>query len=194
MSARVWKSSCAEAIKTTDLLEVKDIVVKTGGTCDHAACGGNATSTIFDLAKKIQKDRQGWILNLKAGERVLREVTLSSGILLVPSYTPVKSDICLTTGSSVLYALYYETGTAYATSKNSLGGALGFVKDANKKDTDVVAKSRDMGEGILSKPAINVDDDGGKFFAGDGLGGITVQSIDIQPVPQGSKIFREGTD
>jgi type IV pilus assembly protein PilY1 len=54
----------------------------------------------------------GWYLNTSAGERSLDAPTIIGGIVLFPTFIPT-TNVCGTGGTSNLYALYYETGTAY---------------------------------------------------------------------------------
>ncbi|MBN2106635.1 MAG: hypothetical protein JW832_04355 [Deltaproteobacteria bacterium] len=60
---------------------------------------------------------QGWYRKMATSgtdpsERMINKPTVFGGIALFPAYTP-NTDICGFGGTSRLYALYYETGTAY---------------------------------------------------------------------------------
>lgn len=55
--------------------------------------------------------KNGWYLTLTGGERSLHKPTVLGGIVLFPTFKPT-TDLCGYGGTSYLYALYYETGTA----------------------------------------------------------------------------------
>jgi type IV pilus assembly protein PilY1 len=91
--------------------------------------GGDGFNTWAGLLAEARKDTyDGWYRNLCEGsisatadnncnttgpsERSITEPTILSGIVLYPTFSP-SSDICGFGGDGRLWALYYETGTAY---------------------------------------------------------------------------------
>lgn len=88
-------------------------VVTEGG---EAACGGAPCD--FDTLLSFSRDlsKKGWYYELAAdgtnpSERVLARSAVLDGVVMFTTYTP-KPSSCKSTGTSNLYALYYETGTA----------------------------------------------------------------------------------
>ncbi|MEK6790127.1 MAG: hypothetical protein AABY45_00305, partial [Deltaproteobacteria bacterium] len=67
-------------------------------------------------------------------ERALSRAVIVGGVVLFTTFTP-DSDICAMLGDSSIYALYYETGTAY--SKPVLGTS-----------GDTVLRSKSLGKGM----------------------------------------------
>ena len=78
-----------------------------------------------------------------SSERVVNKPAAFGGIALFPTFTPV-SDLCRFGGSSKLYGLYYESGTAYKR------------KVFNVADTDTVQDVVSLGAGLASSPTIHV--------------------------------------
>ncbi len=70
---------------------------------------GSATTTLQGLVQS----KDGWYTTLPASrERTLSSPTLLGGIVFFPTFVP-DSDICLAGGNGYLYALFYQTGSAY---------------------------------------------------------------------------------
>jgi type IV pilus assembly protein PilY1 len=134
-----------------DLLNVTSasVCIVGQGTCGQPSGTDQVTGvtgvTTFDgLVDKIQGNpilsipaKDGWYTALPQsgaanGERVLASPVVFGGIVYFPTFTPT-NDICASSGTSYLYALYYKTGTAYAdpilgigVPKVSLGEGLAF--------------------------------------------------------------------
>jgi type IV pilus assembly protein PilY1 len=73
------------------------------------------------------------------GERVLSAATVFGGIVFFPTFTPT-DDVCASTGSSNLYALFYKTGGPHtAPIVGTTSGAGGIVN---------VNKSTSLGSGL----------------------------------------------
>ena len=68
---------------------------------------GTGTSMVGLVASK-----DGWYIAMPAGERSVASPTLIGGTVFFPSFLPT-NDVCASTGTSYLYALFYKTGTAY---------------------------------------------------------------------------------
>ena len=67
---------------------------------------GTATSMVGLVASK-----DGWYIAMPAGERSVSSPTLIGGTVFFPSFLPT-NDVCASTGTSYLYALFYKTGTS----------------------------------------------------------------------------------
>ncbi|THI83764.1 MAG: hypothetical protein CAF41_014775 [Nitrospira sp. CG24A] len=152
----VLSVTCTQADKTNcldnDLLNVSAATVcivgqglcgQSGGT--DQVTGVTGVTTFTGLVDKIQGNsvlsipaKDGWYTALPQsgtanGERVLASPVVFGGIVYFPTFIPT-NDICASSGTSYLYALYYKTGTAYsdpilgtgATPKVSLGEGLAF--------------------------------------------------------------------
>lgn len=111
---------CTTTYTKTDLLDVTNVSVKevqNSGqvTGSAAACGGSASCSYSDLVKTA-RSKQGWYLDLASpgtpSERVLAPAAVLGGIVLLTSFTP-NGDLCALLGDSAIYALYFESGTAY---------------------------------------------------------------------------------
>jgi len=116
---------------------------------------------------------QGWFRNLIAetglpSERVVNKGAVLGGILLMPTFMP-DTDPCRAGGTSRLFAVYYETGTAF------------FRKIFDQDDgegpiMDVV----DLGDGIASSLSMHSGrQSGGKVYVQKSTGEIL--EIDIDP-------------
>jgi len=152
----VLNVTCTQSTGTNcqdnDLLNVSSatVCVVGQGTCGQPAgtdqvTGVTGVTTFTGLVDKIQGNavlsipaRDGWYTALPQsgsanGERVLASPVVFGGIVYFPTFIPT-NDICASSGTSYLYALYYKTGTAYsdpilgtgATPKVSLGEGLAF--------------------------------------------------------------------
>ena len=152
----VLNVTCTQSTGTNcqdnDLLNVSSATVcivgqglcgQSGGT--DQVTGVTGVTTFTGLVDKIQGNavlsipaKDGWYTALPQsgtanGERVLASPVVFGGIVYFPTFIPT-NDICASSGTSYLYALYYKTGTAYsdpilgtgATPKVSLGEGLAF--------------------------------------------------------------------
>jgi len=100
---------CTTTIARADLLDVSDAVVSAGGGTVTGVPG--VTNWVSLLGTIDQKD--GWFVNFPlAGERNYVKPLVLGGIVAWVTYLP-SDDICSTEGDSFLYAVYYETGTAF---------------------------------------------------------------------------------
>ena len=141
--------------------------------------GTTSTGLTFNQLKVKQDDPSyfqiGWYRELEiSGERIVNKPSILGGILLAPSFVP-NDDVCGFGGDSYLYALYFETGTAYSRS------VLGLADDADapageKKVLDKTA----LGEGVASSMGIHVGrETGARGFVQTSTG--TVTEIDLDP-------------
>ncbi len=82
------------------------------GTCGSGTLAYSSYTDLLTAARAAS----GWYLNLTnpttPSERVIARSVVLGGLLAFTTFTP-NSDICAMLGDSNVYALYYETGTAY---------------------------------------------------------------------------------
>ena len=152
----VLSATCTQSTATNcqdnDLLNVSTatVCIVGQGLCGQPSgtdqvTGVTGVTTFTGLVDKIQGNavlsipaKDGWYTALPQsgtanGERVLASPVVFGGIVYFPTFIPT-SDICASSGTSYLYALYYKTGTAYsdpilgtgANPKVSLGEGLAF--------------------------------------------------------------------
>ncbi len=117
--------------------------------CVTCAAGSNqvngiADTTTYPALISLVKSMDGWVTYLPtAGERSIVRPTIIAGAVLFPTFIPT-TDICVAAGNSNLYALFYQTGSAY--SVPIIGtDASGFSN-----------KSVSLGEGLVSQVAIQI--------------------------------------
>ncbi len=193
-AAFAWRPGCINKIPLgTNLFNSGLATIGRGGKC-LTGCEGKAT--LSELVKHINNTKDGWFLNLGAGERILRKSTLLAGVLAVPSYTPVEAKVCETKGDAVLYALEYESGTAYATA-NQPDGPIGMAGDVVRRDTKgLVAGGGGLGVGIASRVALIANKENVTGYIQTSTGDIVqiIVKIDNSVPKQGVKIFHEETD
>jgi type IV pilus assembly protein PilY1 len=143
--------------------------------------GTTSTGLSFHQLKAKQDDasyfRIGWYRELEiSGERIVNKPSILGGILLAPSFVP-NDDICGFGGYSYLYALYFETGTAYYKSVLGLTDDSVFGTPAGEKK---VIDKTSLGEGVASSMGIHVGREiGARGFIQQSTG--TVKEIDLEP-------------
>jgi type IV pilus assembly protein PilY1 len=165
-----------------DLFDADPITINADGSVSGLGAGPDFDA---DLVFTARQD-DGWIKSLLAtapSERVINKPAVLGGIVLVPAFTP-NTNICGFGGSSNLYAIYFETGTAY---KKKVVGT-----DAENSPTILDVLS--LGEGLSSSFGIHVGkQDGGTIFGQQSTG--VIVDVDVLPaikVKSGSVYWREG--
>jgi type IV pilus assembly protein PilY1 len=139
---------CAQTSTTScwddNLLDVSNVQI-----CVTCAAGSNQVNgisgtTTYPALISLVKSMDGWVTTMStAGERSIVPPTIIAGAVLFPTFIPT-SDICVASGSSNLYALFYKTGGAY--SEPIMGvDASGYSK------TNV-----SLGQGLASSVAIQI--------------------------------------
>lgn len=109
--------------KLTDLLDTSAVTITTATGSDTqvsagggTACGDAGTNCKYQKLLEVARSKKGWHVDLAhAGgpsERVLSRSSILGGLVLFTTFQP-SSDQCSVLGDSDVYALYYETGTAY---------------------------------------------------------------------------------
>ena len=151
----------ATTCQDQDLLDVSSAQICVSCATGTQVSGVGSTTTFSDLKTSIQGGtisdgtivtaKDGWVIQLNphtgstllGAERSLVNPTLIGGAVFFPTFTPNR-DICVATGNSTLYAMYYLTGTGYT------DPILGV--DAN----GVSQRSTSIGEGLASSVAIQI--------------------------------------
>ena len=136
-------------VDLASLNDVTDLSVYEHGYMDNGNTFQNYLATVRSAYNNGEK--YGWYVRLSNGERSLVKPTIVGGIVLFPTFKPTE-DICGYGGDSYLYALYYETGTAYEES------VIGLGTDTISADGDIyseVLKKLALGGGISTSVAIH---------------------------------------
>ncbi len=159
-----------------DLFDANIVTVKKGGVVEGIA----GVSNFVELVEEARKDiYDGWYKTLCShalasdgtclgsgpSERVLSKPSILGGILLTPTFAP-NSNICGYGGMARLFALYYETGTAY---KRRIVG-----DKSQSTILDVIA----LGEGLSSSFGIHVGKEEGATAYGQLSTGV-IQQIQV---------------
>jgi type IV pilus assembly protein PilY1 len=156
----------AEPLTKDALFDATGVTVSTDGS----VAGTSEAATFADL--KIRQGHSltyevGWYKELNSGERIVSKPSVLGGIMLAPSFVP-NNDICGFGGDSYLYALYFETGTAYWKS------VVGVEPD------DTVKEKINLGAGLSSSLGIHVGrEHGARGFVQQSTG--TINQIDLTP-------------
>jgi type IV pilus assembly protein PilY1 len=129
--------------------------------------------------------KDGWVTKLLpasgpgVGERVLSAAIVFGGIVFFPTFTPT-NDICASTGSSNLYALFYKTGGPYS---EPIVGTTASGGNQN------VNKSIGLGAGMAfgGQPHVGNGSDGTspyKFFINTDTGDLKAQDVNLAIDPR----------
>jgi type IV pilus assembly protein PilY1 len=103
----------------------------------------------------------GWYRELNATERVVGQPSLLGGLLNFTAYSP-NDDVCQSEGESLLYSLYYLTGTAWT--ENVFGEP---DEDGN------VSYTKELGRGLAITPTMHLgSEEGGKVVVQTSTGAI----------------------
>lgn len=171
----VASATCTQSTTTNcldnDLVNVSSaqICVLSVGTCGGATSQvtgvtgvttftGSGTTSLIGLVQS----KDGWYTTLSAArERVLVNPTLVGGIVFFPTFIP-NDDICSSSGTSNLYALFYLTGSAYTES---------IIGTTAAGSNQTVNRSMSLGSGLAAQMAIQLGGQGsGSGGSGNGSG------------------------
>jgi type IV pilus assembly protein PilY1 len=121
---KVLNTSCNETVSLGNCVSDQLVNVTNSVLCLICASGTNQVTdptntsvTTFDNGTTtsmvgLVASKDGWYVTMPAGERSVSNPTLIGGTVFFPSFLPT-NDVCASTGTSYLYALFYKTGTAY---------------------------------------------------------------------------------
>ena len=177
-----WKAICP-TIAAADLLDVTNVSVAVGGAVTCTSCGATTLSGLADnVINSTTAEKAGWVINLTGGERVLHESTILGGIVAGTTFKP-GSNVCAPQGTNALYAMYYETGTAFSASVIGVTGTT-------------VDRKKDLGVGVASKVNVVVSDSTVTGFVQSSTGEIVqIKGINLaSSVRSGGRVFREKAD
>ena len=147
MKDSVINLTCTQSTSTNcqddDLLNVSTatVCIVGQGDCGQTAGTNQVTgvtgATSFTSLISLIQSKDGWYTTLPQsgapnGERVLASPVVFGGIVYFPTFIPT-NDICASSGTSYLYSLYYQTGSAYQESIiGTTPGASGNVNVSGK--------------------------------------------------------------
>ncbi len=162
-----WQNyTCTTTVLESDLYDASAVDVCEGGTVTDCSQNAQTWSNIITAAAATD----GWIINFPSvpghesikGERSFTKPVVLGGLVIFTSYVP-KSDICVKEdqGGGYLWAIYYETGSAY---KKHL-----FTDDIASKPA-TVNRIRELGEGFASVSAMVTRGGSLKAFAQTSVG------------------------
>lgn len=171
MTEKTWDTvdRSAELINVTDYKAFSD--------SSRTVYAGETKTTWSDVVAQ-QKIKGGWYINfldedalgsktIQHGERNLGQAALLGGILSFTTFIP-SSDVCVAGGESYLWALYYQTGTAF------YQGILGTISKTYDGETMLMNIPKiSLGEGLATSPNIHVgSEDGSTVFVQTSTGDI----------------------
>jgi type IV pilus assembly protein PilY1 len=186
--------AAAEGSSVADLMDVTSVVVTYGDpstvTGSPVTPGGSTWDEMLNEMRGTDASpTYGWILDVtdiagpNAGERVLVKPSVFGGLALFTTFKPI-NDVCLSGGEGRLYAVYYETGTAYKRDIFSLDDPpLGTALE----------RSMDLGQGRPSSLAIHIGQEkGGKTYVQQSTGTIKELAVDTPFYPKsGAAVWYE---
>jgi type IV pilus assembly protein PilY1 len=133
--------------------------------------------------------KHGWYLTMTGGERSLHKPTVLGGIVLFPTFKPT-SDACGYGGSSYLYGLYYETGTA--NDEPVIGTSTTNKITIDSTDYFEILKKTDLGSGMPTHAVIHSGQEQGVMSLIQ-LGTGVIMQITVEPAfsPKSQTLFWE---
>ncbi len=174
-----WDGSCSTSY--TSLLDISGATVKTDGTVTGitSSCTGDQVTTWSELSTAVG-GCDGWVMNfstlgesidfngetlLHNGERVISKPLVLGGLVTFTTFVP-GTDACSVGGDSNIYAVYYETGTAYKK-------YVFKEQKENPPSNKVVARVKKLGKGMPSTVSAQITSSGTtKGFAQQSTGAI----------------------
>ncbi len=204
-----YGSSCTTTVASADLLNVTNVNVYEDGNSTYVE--GLASGTGWsDLVSSVEYQK-GFMLNLTVptttstfgsgnktcildnpSERVMVKPAIVGGLVIFTSFTPTLDECSFGGGTSELYALYAQTGTAYK--ENILGTEQKEVTTGGTTKTMTKIKSSvDLGVGMPSQVAVHLgEEDGSVVFTQESTGAIFQQQTGLaQSVRDGVVFWRE---
>lgn len=177
----IYCNGCMSAVTVpiTNLLDVTDYKVFEGGYVDingDLVMDMRFDDLVTDIEQyagetDVPKHYDGYILNLPAGERCVTKPTILGGITTFTTFMP-DDDACAFEGESLLYALYYKTGTAYYEPIIGYGEDIMTVSGQDFKEINRVMS---LGAGVAATPSLHVgEQEGVKAFVQSSTGEIEI--------------------
>lgn len=166
----------------SNLMDVTGAVVSAGG--DSVSVPGDSSIRNWTgLLAKIDT-KNGWLVRFShSGERNYVKPLILGGIVAWATYVP-STDLCSPEGKSYVYAVYYETGTAYK--------KYVFVEEKTTKP-DTVGSLKFLGEGAPSSLVGIITKSGtAKGYAQTSTGAIKEFEYDTSLGTYGSKGWKSG--
>jgi len=157
----VMTGTCAEAScgEQNKLVNVSAATVCTSGCTNQVTDANNANVTTVlgtDTTTTLQGlvgSKHGWYTTLlpasgtQEGERDVATPIVLGGIVFFSTFTPDTGNVCSSAGSGKLYALFYQTGSAYKES------VIGTTESGGKT---TVNRSISLGVGLSSQMAVHM--------------------------------------
>jgi type IV pilus assembly protein PilY1 len=177
----LMEGGAAENHDPSALIDVSNVVVTFGtpstvSGSTEVAGGSSWEEMAAEMRGTEGSPTHGWYFELtdiagsNAGERVLVKPSIFGGLTMFTSFKPI-DDVCKTGGDGRLYAVYFETGTAYQRD------IFGFVDPV---PGTTLTRSMDIGEGRPSSLAIHVGQEkGGKMYVQQSTG--EIKEIEMKP-------------
>ncbi|MDF1580789.1 MAG: hypothetical protein P1P74_08440 [Desulfuromonadales bacterium] len=151
---------------------------------DNTVCADSSGLCNFSEVKTAVTNKQGWYITLDnpatASERVLSKSSVLGGLVLFTTYTPV-ADTCSIFGNSKLYAVYYETGTAFNRSVVGVDSTTGEI-----------FRSIDIGEGMPTSVGVAIGETVSGFIQKSTGEIITIESEPALKVKSGPSSWYGG--
>lgn len=185
VTAGTTDTACPVTYTTGRLLDVTNtqVTVATGAS---QVSGLTASASSYQTLLSTARSAHGWYSKLSSSaptEKVLSRSVVIGGLVLFTTFTPT-TNICGFQGDSSIYALYYETGTAYI--KPVIG-------TTGSGASEIISKSKTLGKGMPTTVGIAVGKKT-KGYVQTSTG--TIVEVEAQPplgVRSGASGWREKT-
>lgn len=175
------------SVALSDILDVTNATVFEDGTVEGTISGLTTPTTFSTLKSFIASSKKGWMLSLPVisgdpSARVVNQSSLLGQVLLTTAYTP-NTDICSAEGSSVLYGLHFQTGTALP-DPTVFGTGTATCSSCATTELESL-KVVDVGVGLASSPSLHAGSGAGgnarsvKVFTQTSTGAIVQQSAEL---------------
>ena len=182
-----YQGNCTEEVLFHKLYNSNEVMVYQGGEVS-----GAATTNWNDFVDEVQ-EKEGWSLTFSfGGERVITKPSLLAGTLIFTTYIP-DDDICGAGGMSNIYALYYQTGTAWKRSMKFLKrqNTYGDGEESQPEKSESMKMKASLQKGLSSSPAIHI---GNTITVLSGDSNSMIRALTLEPafkVRSGMESWRE---
>ncbi len=180
-----------DTVNLSSLIDTSAVQVLTNGTVRVPVNSGyddfrvgNDSVNHFSALKTLIKSKSGWIRSLRYGGnnpsgRSVNRTTRLFSLILFTEYEPPE-DSCFIDGSSYLYGVHYQTGTATAEE------LLGRVPVADVTNTEQSLDRVSLGAGFASSPVVHQGEAGRLTAVTQGAGGsITSDELNYEASSEG---------